>query len=301
MVAARGDEPGGRVAIVGEDRHDDGDIGQMRAAAIRRVERVGVTPADSAPVGIAPARVQNRADALAHRAQMHRDVRRVGDEIAARIEQGAGEIEPLANVDRGGRALQRGAHLLGDAHEQASEDREAGGVARGADAGGLAGGDAVEQQIADRIDARAPAGFDDRGRHRIDDQRGAVDRMTGGQSFARQHRRVVPCTSQIDGDDGARRGGMIGQIDLRCFDRGACRHRFGDDAIDDQGLRARETELRDVRRVEGGGHRRGVGEIELDRMVGLAAAEVHATLDDDGLARDALRHQRLQRFIRQHV
>ena len=41
-----------------------------------------------------------------------------------RIEQRAGEIEPLADVDRSGAAGERRAHLLGDRHEQAVEDFE---------------------------------------------------------------------------------------------------------------------------------------------------------------------------------
>jgi hypothetical protein len=59
---------------------------------------------------------------------VHRDVRRVGDQRSAGVEQSAGEVEPLLDVDRGRGRLQRDAHLLGDRHEQIVEDFEAHGV-----------------------------------------------------------------------------------------------------------------------------------------------------------------------------
>ena len=56
MVAARRDEGGGLGLLAIEDRHDDGDVGQMRAAAIGIVEHIGVAAADAAPVARAAAR-----------------------------------------------------------------------------------------------------------------------------------------------------------------------------------------------------------------------------------------------------
>ncbi len=55
---------------------------------------------------------------------MHRDVRRVGDQPSASVKDGAGEIEPLLDVDRARGVLQRVAHLLGDRDEQIVEDLE---------------------------------------------------------------------------------------------------------------------------------------------------------------------------------
>ena len=64
---------------------------------------------------------------------MHRHVRRVGDQVARGIEQRAGEVEPLLDVDRVGGVLQPQAHLLGDGHEQVVEDLEHHRVGLGAD------------------------------------------------------------------------------------------------------------------------------------------------------------------------
>ena len=64
----------------------------------------------------------DRLDRAVHRAQMHRHVRRVGDEAALGVEHRAGEIEPLLDVDGIGGVLQRHAHLLGDRHEEIVED-----------------------------------------------------------------------------------------------------------------------------------------------------------------------------------
>ena len=62
--------------------------------------------------------------ALAHRAQMHGNVGGVGNQIPACVEQGAGEVQPLLDIDRVGGVLQRRAHLVGDGHELIVEDLE---------------------------------------------------------------------------------------------------------------------------------------------------------------------------------
>ena len=51
----------------------------------------------------------------------------------SRVEDGAGEIEPLLDVDRIGGVLQRHAHLLGDRHEEVVEDFQHHRVGLGAD------------------------------------------------------------------------------------------------------------------------------------------------------------------------
>ena len=56
-------------------------------------------------------------NALAHRAQVHGDVRGIGHQAPAAIEQGAGEIKALLDVHRDARLLQTRPHLLGDRHE----------------------------------------------------------------------------------------------------------------------------------------------------------------------------------------
>ena len=101
VVAARRDKCGGPRLVAIEDRDDDGDVRQMRAAAVGVVQDIGVAAADAAPVRATPACFDDGADAFAHRAQVHRNVRRVGDQRSALIEHGAGKIEPLLDVDAG--------------------------------------------------------------------------------------------------------------------------------------------------------------------------------------------------------
>ena len=67
---------------------------------------------------------QDLLHGLAHRAQVHGHVRRVGDELALRVEQRAGEIQALLDVHRARGVGERHAHLLGDGHEQIVEDLE---------------------------------------------------------------------------------------------------------------------------------------------------------------------------------
>src|SRR3546814_9981786 len=83
-----------------EHRHDDGDVGKMRAAVIGCVERIGVAAPDAARV--LGSLAEDGAHAFAHRAEVDGHVRRVGDGAARAVEDRAGEIEPLADVDRRG-------------------------------------------------------------------------------------------------------------------------------------------------------------------------------------------------------
>ena len=93
--------------------------GQMRAAPIGIVEHIGIALRRMPrPIPCLPARVDDPADALAHRPEVHRNVGRVGDQRSMGIEDSAGEIETLLDIDACRRRLERDAHLLGDGHEQ---------------------------------------------------------------------------------------------------------------------------------------------------------------------------------------
>ena len=116
MMAARGDVEEDFLAGVVEHRRHHRDVGQMRAAIIGRVEREDVAGMDVARI-----EADDGLDRAVHRAEMHRHVRRVGDQRAGAVEDRAGEIQPLLDVDRIGGVLQRHAHLLGDRHEEVVE------------------------------------------------------------------------------------------------------------------------------------------------------------------------------------
>ena len=168
-----------------ENRHDERDVGQMGAAIIRGVERIDVARQHAAPVdrlsvrapirdNAAPA--HDRADAVTHAAEVDGHVRRVGDQIAGRVEQGAGEIQPFPNIDRRSTMLKRGAHFLSYRHEQAAHHLQPDGIdAGGVTAFGLGTGDvAGEDEVAMCVELRPPARFDRRGGDRVDDERGAI-------------------------------------------------------------------------------------------------------------------------------
>ena len=118
-MTACGDEGVGFLrSLIVEDRHDHGDVGQMRAATIGIVEHIGIAAPEPTPVPFAPTRLDHPRDGIAHAAQMHRNMRRIGDQRAFGIEQRAGEIEPFLDIDRARRALEHYTHLLGDGHEE---------------------------------------------------------------------------------------------------------------------------------------------------------------------------------------
>ena len=100
----------------------------MRAAIVRRVDRVDVAGTDAAAV-----LADDALHARVHRAEMHRHMRRIGDQRACPRKDRAGEIEPLLDIDRIGGVLQRHAHLLGDRHEQVVEHFQHHRIGFGAD------------------------------------------------------------------------------------------------------------------------------------------------------------------------
>ncbi len=178
---------------------------------------------------------EDGADAFAHRAEVDGHVGGVGDEAAVAVEDRAGEVEPLADVDRRGAVLERAAHFLGDRHEQAVEDFEADGVGMGEVVlrrscnGGSAG--AGEKQGAFVLDLGAPSGLDDGRRQRVDDDRGARDGAAGAEGAALVERDAMFGAGEPRGDrfgcglgrrgrrrDGRGRVAGLGQLDADAVD-----------------------------------------------------------------------------------
>ncbi len=133
---------------------------------------------------------------------MHRDMRRVGDEMAARVENGAGEIEPLLDVDRARGVLQRIAHLLGDRGEEIVEYFEHHGVGTLAHARLCPFCDAGQKEVIARGDFGLPFGLDHHGLMILDDQGRSFDAMARREIGAEKDRRLVPAAAGEDlGDD----------------------------------------------------------------------------------------------------
>ena len=128
MMAARGDPEQDACLREVEDRRAYRDVGKMRAAVIGRVDDVDVARRDAALV-----LADHGLDRAIHGAQMHRHVRRIGNQRAVGGKNRAGEIEPLLDVDGIGGVLQRHAHLLRNGHEEIVEYFQHHRIGRGAD------------------------------------------------------------------------------------------------------------------------------------------------------------------------
>ena len=291
VVAAGSDVEEDCLLRVVEHRRHHRDIRQMRAAIIRRVEREDVAGADI-PLVLR----DDRLDRAVHGAEMHRHVRRVGDEGAGVVEDGAGKVQPFLDVDRGGGVLQRHAHLLGDRHEEVVEDFEQHGI--GALATGRTGAesgearlllDALQEDVVLRRRLGRPAGLDDDGLVRLDDQRRPLHRPAGSEVFAADDRRLARLAAGEEAAGFGRPsigrsccGGCAGGSLLRPL-RGLDRHRLDGD----RPARIDEAELRLVGRLEAFagvfqrtriGHRqRRVGPVvaQLEQHFGDVLARLH--------------------------
>ena len=169
MMAAARDPEQDVAAFLVEHRRAHGDVRQMGAAVIGRIDRVDVARPDVSGV-----LADDGLDRTVHRAEMHRHVRGVGDQRAVVGEHGAGEVEPLLDVDRIGGVLQGDAHLLGDRHEEVVEHLEHHRIGVGAD--GVAARQrhrARQQEMVLCRDLGLPAVLDHDGLVRLDDDRGA--------------------------------------------------------------------------------------------------------------------------------
>ena len=120
-------------------------------------------------------------------------MRRVGNQMARRIEQRAAEVEPLLDVHRIRRVLQLQPHLLGDVHEEVVEELQQHGVGRSAHrAMHGARRTAVEQQVVKVGQLRLPAGFDHRGGILLGNDGRAGDHVARAQIFAHHQCGIVP-------------------------------------------------------------------------------------------------------------
>ena len=138
-------------------------------------------------------RLDHHLDRLAHGAEVHRHVRGVGDQAALGVEDRAGEVEPLLDVDRVRGGLQPHPHLLGDRHEQVVEDLQHHRVGAGADA--RPGGprrDARQQQVAAVAHDGLPARLDHGGGEVLGDDGRAVDGVPGPQPGPREQVHLRP-------------------------------------------------------------------------------------------------------------
>ncbi len=164
MVPARG-HIGDDFAVAIEPRHNHGYVGQVRSAVIWRVENIDIAGPNAAPVAAVPACGDDGPDRIAHRSEMHRNMRRIGDQRAVAIEQRTGKIQPLLDVHRSCGVLQRNSHLLGNRHEGVVENFELNRIDRAARREPVRQiADPFQNQISQRIDPGPPARFNDRRR-----------------------------------------------------------------------------------------------------------------------------------------
>ena len=149
-------------------------------------------------------------------------MRRVGHQAAVGVEERAGVIEALADVDRLRGRLEHLAHLLGDVHEEVVEYLDAGGVGRRRHPRPWQRAALLEQQLAAGKTPGTPALLQHHGAVRFDDQRRSLE--LGAQRAHRHERHLAPAA-----EPGAHplrqlaRGGGFGHHEGGGIDRGEAR------------------------------------------------------------------------------
>ena len=112
-------------------------------------------------------------------------MRGVGDEHPVGVEERAGEVEPLLDVDREGSVLEGEPHLLGDRHEAVVEDLQHDRVAvRAGRRFAREGNGALQHEVAARGEGRPPSGLHHGGRGGLEDDGGAVQGGPRGERAA---------------------------------------------------------------------------------------------------------------------
>ncbi len=289
VVAARGDEIADLLPPFVEDRRNHGDVGEVGAALIGIVERNHIArPQPAAAAG------KHGAHALAHRAEMHRHMRSVGDEPSFGIEQGTGEVEPLLDVDAARGVLEHDPRLARHMHEEIAEEFEPHRI--GADEFVRlppycsARDPPPQDEVIARAHLRLPAGLDHRGGVGLADQRRPLDAVGGGEMVTIIDRNLVPrpATEKPHPVDRRKRGLATGGK-LRLGDRRARRDHFGRNHLDDQGaLRRVEAETAAMRCGEGRKHCLERTEGHGERGIRPLVAEMERDLRGDPLRRSAL-------------
>ena len=282
MMPPAGDKEQDRPLV--EHRRDHGDIGQMCAAIIGVVQDKAVALIDRALIV-----TDHRPHRLAHRTQMHRHMRRIGDQRARRIENCTGEIKPLLDIDRQGRVLQRIAHLFGERHEQIVEHLEHHRIAGGADRNtGSAAHHAAQHQIANRRHLRLPARFDNRRSRGLDDQCRSVN-----PAFRRHPVTVIDgcgdkCAGHI-GLDAADRCRLAGYIVCLALQIKSMANRLDRDCRRDHALaRHDKAEARTIGGLIGGNHFWNRAKRHLERGIRSIIAQMQKSLYFNLFWRDLL-------------
>ena len=296
VMAPGGHEEGGCVVGLEEDRHDDGDVRKMRATVVGGVQHIGVTALHAPAVGRISARADDGANALAHRAQMDRDVRSIGDQGTGGVEDGTGEVQPLLDVDRIGRGPKRLAHLLSCRHEAAVEDLEHDRVGIRAQGGASRQGcHPGEDQVQGVVGGRAPAGLQYGRSGVLEDDGGPVDRGPGTEGVAAIDGGVVVSTRHPDEDarDGNRHA-CLAKAGRRRSSLIRCGHGFRLERFHDQGLVfGEEAEPLAVQRLERRLHSVGRAEGYGQRCIRAEEFDLGANQGRDHAVRKALGRQEL--------
>ena len=166
---------------IAKDRIDDGHVVEMSAAGIGIVHENDVTRGERGAHLL-----HRRAHRPRHRHHVRADVLRLGDDLAVRREQPAGEVLGVVDGDRASGAAYRGAHLAHGGDQRLGQDFQ-----RDRIEGGRHGSAPAQDETADGVELRVPAGRNDGGRAVLLDQRRTLHCLARRQAIASKYRHLL--------------------------------------------------------------------------------------------------------------
>ena len=198
MVTTAGHEEAG-FRVLAEHRRDRRDVGQMGSPMERIVAQQRVARLKRLQFTVLQL-AEKIAHAIPHRAEVHRNVGRIGNQATGGIKQRAGKIKALADVHRATALAQLLAHLLGNRHEAVPEQLRLQRIRQPCRRLACVQGNrtiALKQQGTRGIQPSCPALLDNDAADRLTDQGRARNLLAMNKRAALMQRNITPAPVRL--------------------------------------------------------------------------------------------------------
>ncbi len=223
--------------------------------------------------------LEDGTNGFAHRAEVHRDVRGVGDQVSGGVEHRAREIETVADVGAHRRSLEDDTHLLRDRSELVVEHLQQDGVDLGVGVDASANIRRVAENEVVAFGAKSgEAGIDDDGARGVQDQRGSRKLGVERDVFSKVDWRLDECPTRPERRlpfRGATARLHLGKLGLGAPELDGDTERCGFDWV----RGSRVSEFAPVQGLERRPHSLRLAEVDVEGGFGAAIAQSDASMN----------------------